>query len=127
MKRLIPSLMENYLSPLGELTLAADAEGLIGAWFEHQKHYGSVGTAGIAFDMSTRAEGPSQTQLSPRDVSSAHLTLNAAKTWLDAYFSGRDPGAGPDCPVDPGRAVPAPDRDRPTHSPYPVDQKEDCA
>ena len=40
---------------------------------------------------------------------------------------GRDPGAGPDCPVDPGRAVPSPDRDRPTHSPYPVDQKEDCA
>ena len=95
MKRLIPSLMENYLSPLGELTLAADAEGLIGAWFEHQKHYGSVGTAGIAFDMSTRAEGPSQTQLSPRDVSSAHLTLDAAKTWLDAFFSGRDPGALP--------------------------------
>ena len=95
MKRLIPSLMENYLSPLGEVTLAADAEGLIGAWFEHQKHYGSVGTAGIAFDMSTRAEGPSQTQLSPRDVSSARLALDAAKTWLDAYFSGRDPGALP--------------------------------
>ena len=30
MKRLIPSLIENYPSPLGELTLAADAEGLIG-------------------------------------------------------------------------------------------------
>lgn len=51
--------------------------------------------------------------------------------------SGRAGGAGPDCPVDPGRAVPAPeradgavpapDRDRPVHSPYPVDQKEDCA
>ena len=95
MKRLIPSLMENYSSPLGELTLAADAEGLIGAWFEHQKHYGSVGTAGITFDMSTHAEGPSQTQLSPRDVSSARLALDAAKTWLDAYFSGRDPGALP--------------------------------
>lgn len=40
---------------------------------------------------------------------------------------GRGPGAGTDCPVDSGRAVPAPDRDRPTHSPYPVDQKEDCA
>lgn len=95
MKRLIPSLMENYSSPLGELTLAADAEGLIGAWFEHQKHYGSVGTAGIAFDISTHAEGPSQTQLSPRDVSSARLTLDAARTWLDTYFSERDPGALP--------------------------------
>lgn len=51
--------------------------------------------------------------------------------------SGRAGGAGPDCPVDPGRAVPVPeradgavptpDRDRPAHSPYPVDQKEDCA
>lgn len=38
--------------------------------------------------------------------------------------SGRAGGAGPNCPVDPGRAdgaVPTPDRDRPAHSPYPVD------
>lgn len=51
--------------------------------------------------------------------------------------SGRAGGAGPDCPAAPGRAVPdrarangpdsTPDRDRPAHSPYPVDQKEDCA
>ena len=95
MKRLIPSLIESYSSPLGEMTLAANAEGLIGTWFEHQKHYGLVGTAGIAFDMSTHTEAPSRTQISPRDVSSAHLVLDAAKTWLDIYFSGRDPGARP--------------------------------
>lgn len=95
MERLIPSLIELYPSPLGDLTLAADAEGLIGAWFERQRHYGSVGTAGAAFDMGTHAEGRSQTRLSPRDASSARLALDAAKTWLDAYFSGRDPGALP--------------------------------
>lgn len=95
MKRLIPSLMENYPSPLGELTLAADAEGLIGAWFERQKHHGSVGTAGIAFDISMHPEHLSEVRLPPRDVSSARLALEAAKTWLDTYFSGRDPGALP--------------------------------
>lgn len=44
--------------------------------------------------------------------------------------SGRAGGAGPDCPAAPERVDdpdPAPDRGRPTHSPYPVDQKEDCA
>lgn len=95
MKRLIPSLMESYSSPLGELTLAADAEGLIGAWFEHQKYYGSVGSTGIAFDASEHPENLPETQLSPRDASSARLTLDAARTWLDTYFSERDPGALP--------------------------------
>lgn len=87
--------MESYSSPLGELTLAADAEGLIGAWFEHQKHYGSVGSAGIAFDASAHPENLPETQLSPRDASSARLALDAARTWLETYFSGRDPGALP--------------------------------
>lgn len=95
MKRSIPSLMESYSSPLGELTLAADAEGLIGAWFEGQKHYGSVGSAGVAFDASAHPENLPETQLSPRDASSARLALDAARTWLDTYFSGRDPGALP--------------------------------
>lgn len=87
--------MESYSSPLGELTLAADAEGLIGAWFEGQKHYGSVGSAGVAFDASAHPENLPETQLSPRDASSARLALDAARTWLDTYFSGRDPGALP--------------------------------
>ena len=87
--------MESYSSPLGELTLAADAEGLIGAWFEGQKYYGSVGSTGIAFDASEHPENLPETQLSPRDASSARLTLDAARTWLDTYFSGRDPGALP--------------------------------
>ncbi len=95
MKRSIPSLKESYSSPLGELTLAADAKGLIGTWFERQKHYGSVGSAGIAFDASAHPENLPETQLSPREVSSARLALDAARTWLDTYFSGRDPGALP--------------------------------
>lgn len=95
MKRSIPSLMESYSSPLGKLTLAADAEGLIGAWFERQKHYGSVGLAGIVLDLSAHPESPSETQFSLRDASSARLALDAARTWLDTYFSGRNPGALP--------------------------------
>ena len=28
-----------YQSPLGEILLAADEEGLTGLWFDHQKYY----------------------------------------------------------------------------------------
>lgn len=31
-----------YPSPLGRMLLAADGEGLVGAWFEGQKYYGSA-------------------------------------------------------------------------------------
>ncbi|HIU04487.1 MAG TPA: methylated-DNA--[protein]-cysteine S-methyltransferase [Candidatus Coprousia avicola] len=94
MKRLIPSLVELYPSPLGDLTLAADAEGLIGAWFEGQKHHGSVGTAGAALDENM----PSMyrtARLSREDSRAARKALDAALDWLDAYFSGRDLGALP--------------------------------
>ena len=31
-----------YHSPLGDITLAADARGLTGLWFADQAHYGST-------------------------------------------------------------------------------------
>lgn len=95
MKRLIPSLMELYPSPLGELTLAADASGLIGAWFEGQRYHGMVGAAGIALDESTPPANRASAPLAPEDVPAARSALDAARAWLDAYFSGHDPGALP--------------------------------
>ena len=35
---------ETYDSPLGGLVLAADVEGLAGAWFAGQRHYGEFGS-----------------------------------------------------------------------------------
>ena len=60
-----------YLSPLGRILLAADEEGLTGLWFEGQKYFAN----GLPADA---AEGES-------------VALDAAKRWLDVYFSGREP------------------------------------
>ena len=60
-----------YVSPLGEMLLACDAEGLTGAWFAGQKYF----TAGL--DENARE--------------CEHEHLLSASRWLDVYFSGRNP------------------------------------
>ena len=63
-------------SPLGEILLAADDQGLTGLWFmEGQKHLGQG--------------------LSPAAVECASPCFDQARRWLDIYFSGRDPGFTP--------------------------------
>lgn len=65
-----------YNSPLGEILLAADDNGLTGLWFmEDQRYMG----AGLSADARERP--------SPY--------FDAAARWLDVYFSGRDPGFTP--------------------------------
>ena len=65
-----------YPSPLGQILLAADDEGLTGLWFvENQRHMGE----GLS---SSARERPSP-------------FFDAAARWLDSYFSGRDPGFTP--------------------------------
>lgn len=65
-----------YTSPLGEIILAADDIGLTGLWFaENQRHMGE----GLSKDA---AERPSP-------------FFDEAISWLDSYFSGRDPGFTP--------------------------------
>ena len=67
---------QHYPSPLGEILLAADDEGLTGLWFvENQKHMGE----GLTKDAEERP--------SP--------FFDDAARWLDVYFSGRDPGFTP--------------------------------
>ena len=63
-----------YISLIGRLILAADAEGknLTGAWFEGQKYFG--GTAGH--------------ELIEKDDLKV---FEAAKSWLDRYFNGNKP------------------------------------
>ena len=64
-----------YSSPLGRITMASDGDALTGLWFEGQTYYASTMTG-------TEQE----TDLS---------VFSQAATWLDIYFSGRDPGFTP--------------------------------
>ncbi len=65
-----------YISPLGPLTLGATERGLAGVWFHGQRHF-----------------GPSSSSLSRNNVItlSRHSFLEAARLWLDEYFSGQIP------------------------------------
>ena len=68
----------HYASPLGGITLAAEADtdALCGLWFDGQKYFGN--TAGA------------------RSASPVRLPVfEEACRWLDLYFSGRDPGFTP--------------------------------
>jgi methylated-DNA-[protein]-cysteine S-methyltransferase len=71
-----------YNSPLGDILLAGDGEGLTGLWFVGQKYYGET--------------------LGDETEDSPGLPLwDAVSEWLDAYFAGRRPGVG-DLPLAPG-------------------------
>ena len=60
-----------YRSPLGDLLLAADEEGLAGLWFVGQKYY---------------AHG-----LPDESIWQETKILTETRSWLDIYFSGEEP------------------------------------
>lgn len=64
-----------YESPLGMITMASDGESLTGLWFVGQKYYADTLT-----EDSRVGDLP---------------VFEEADRWLDAYFSGRNPGATP--------------------------------
>ena len=67
--------ISHYHSPLGDLLLAADQDGLTGLWFVGQKYFA---------------------RLLREDAREQNLPVFLqAHIWLDAYFSGRDPGSSP--------------------------------
>ena len=61
-----------YISPLGAITLACDEEAIIGLWFNGQRHFGNT--------LPNKIE-----------VMKEHPLLEEAKRWLDSYFSGQKP------------------------------------
>lgn len=69
-----------YSSPLGEIILAADEEGLVGLWFVGQK-----------YERRGLEEG----------LSGGEGHISAAKAWLDSYFQGQAPALGPELPLRP--------------------------
>lgn len=106
MRRMITT---TYHSPLGDITLAADACGLTGLWFCDQAHYGST-LAGdeASFDMARgvfdgEEDAPEEIQgcdavsgCSPMSASDPQNTaavsvLERSWAWLNAYFAGQAP------------------------------------
>lgn len=67
--------VQRYASPLGDLILAAQEEGLIGLWFEGQKH----------FPEGLKASDDAE-------LERAAPLFQMARRWLDIYFSGQEPG-----------------------------------
>ena len=72
-------ITKSYRSPLGMITLAADARGLTGLWFEGQAHYGAT----------LDGEGV------PNGLGSASAVLDYTWAWLDTFFAGRAPAYTP--------------------------------
>ena len=79
---------ETYESPLGGLVLAADDDGLAGAWFAGQRHYGEFGSVrrALAGDLECPGNADDETQI---------RVLAQARAWLDAYFAGDNPSGQP--------------------------------
>ena len=65
-----------YKSPLGDILLAADDEGLTGLWFVGQKYFA------LGLDKGSREE--------------ELPVFHEVKKWLDIYFSGKRPDFMPD-------------------------------
>ena len=60
-----------YDSPLGKITLASEACSINGLWFEGQKNFAAT--------------------LSQNHKAQKLAVFDEAKSWLDVYFSGREP------------------------------------
>ena len=68
--------ISKYSSPIGEITMSSDGEGLTGLWFDGQKYFGNNS------DIDNSAE---------KELS----VFEATKKWLDIYFSGNVPDFTP--------------------------------
>ena len=69
------SLIHDYDSPLGPITLASDGKELTGLWFRGQKYYGST---------LTGTHVPAQCPV-----------FDQTMRWLDIYFRGKAPAFTP--------------------------------
>ena len=70
---------DHYSSPLGEMLMEADEDGLTGLWFCDQK-------------TEEKIESSEKKKTCDEAVQSV---FSDTKRWLDLYFSGKDPGFAP--------------------------------
>ena len=75
----------HYDSPLGGITILSDGAALTGLWFDGQRFFPE--------------EQPAVHDEKPPAV------FDAARRWLDVYFSGRDPGFTPPLNMDSNRGT----------------------
>lgn len=64
-----------YKSPIGDITMASDSDGLCGLWFDGQKYFAST------------VKGETEDKTLP--------VFEQTKKWLDIYFSGNEPDFTP--------------------------------
>ncbi len=64
-----------YQSPVGEMLLAADDTGVVGAWFKNEKYYAHC--------------------LDKENQSGETSVIKELKRWLDVYFQGKKPNFEP--------------------------------
>jgi len=60
-----------HSSPFGKITLACNGDSIVGLWFEEQKYHGDT-----ILEMTEKSDVP---------------VFDAAKKWLNSYFSGDKP------------------------------------
>ena len=81
-------------SPAGQLTLSSNGKSITGLWIEGQKYYGST----LDRNMLERIGGGAWKLKEPEEVPGLYEeneelpVFDEARTWLDGYFLGRDPG-----------------------------------
>ena len=82
----------DYDSPLGEIYMAADEEGLIGLWIEGQEHF-----AKLLDDFEDKVLRVDSSTLFKNNSTPATCKkiLCMTKEWLDVYFTGREPDFTP--------------------------------
>lgn len=97
------AIMYTYASPLGEITLASDGSALTGLWFVGQKHYAGIPgndcaeKASFVFGQNDDCTGESHAILqSDGGEEKALQIFRETASWLDIYFSGKEPDFMPE-------------------------------
>ena len=86
-------LTTTFHSPLGDILLAADAQGLTGLWFEGQKYFAStLDRAQAQPVVGTDPEsGATRAGAFAAQDAAAQSVLDRTWAWLNAYFAGQEP------------------------------------
>lgn len=93
--------IHQYISPLGEMTLASNGEALLGVWFDGQKYFGSTLTGkhndrGHVHRLTDDVYCSEKNKFDMSECEPKSLPIfQQADKWLDIYFSGKAPDFTP--------------------------------
>ena len=90
-KKMFSVSFATYTSPLGKIFLAANTEGLCGAWLENQAHFEEK--LAMRLGISTTDLPHEDLKRNAGILSSPYISRSRA--WLDAYFAGEIPTTFP--------------------------------